>query len=146
MLDGDQVSDCLTKIPKKTIACRRAFHNVAGQNRQPESRIVAPQVLELQKHIVGPVLRPRFPAVVDYITPGFGRYRIGPRIQRRSVVVAGTVGACLESDLRCGVGNRDLGVSPAAPVPSVTVPRIVPVAPACANRLPAPVSSSVGET
>ncbi len=67
----DQVRDGFTEVPEKTIAGLGAFDDSARQYRQPWCRIVAAKRFELRHHIVSPVLRSGFPAVIDHILNAF---------------------------------------------------------------------------
>src|SRR5580700_2718079 len=67
VLIGNQIGDGLAEVPKKTIACRRAFDDATAQYRKPWSRIVSAQLLELRQHVVSPILSSSLPAVVNHV-------------------------------------------------------------------------------
>src|SRR5664280_3112974 len=67
MFIGSQVRDGLAEVPQELVARRSALHHVPGKYWHPGQWIVPAQFLELDDHIVGPVLRTRFPAIVDHI-------------------------------------------------------------------------------
>ena len=62
---GNQIGNSLAEIPQEAITGFGAFYNMSGKYRQPWRGIIAPQLFELLQHLVGPVLRAGFPAVVD---------------------------------------------------------------------------------
>ena len=67
MLIVGKVGDRLAKVPEKSVTGLSAVHDLPGQNRHPGDRIISATLSELGDHIVGPILRAGFPAVVDHI-------------------------------------------------------------------------------
>src|ERR1022692_2542705 len=55
----------LAEVPQDAVARFGAFHDVAGEDRQPGMEIVAAPSGELGEHVIGPVLHPGLPTVGD---------------------------------------------------------------------------------
>ena len=78
VLGRDQIRDGFAEVPEKAIASFGAFDNSPGQHWQPRRRLVTAKFFELRHHVVSPVLRAGFPAVIDHVLNAFLTHLIRP--------------------------------------------------------------------
>src|ERR1700737_5186376 len=67
MILSEQFGNGPAEVPQEAVAVRGTPHHAPRQHWHPRLRIVATTPGELRNHIVGPVLSPRLPAIVDHI-------------------------------------------------------------------------------
>ena len=91
---GDEVANGLAEVPQELVAGCGALYHLPGQNRHPRRWIIAAQLLELGDHIVGPVLRTGFPAIVDYIADAL----LAHPVRTHCLLVAVQIGVEVLSD------------------------------------------------